>query len=435
MAITVDDTPNAMTVKGQKLIYVCSSDNTTETGFKYIVVVKDSGATQIAKFYIPANPAGSLIFDLRQVVYGLVNVDTVDSQQSDGIIHNLPHASDQQVTIAPQGSKKFTVEFGEYYDSTEDLALETETIYITDGSLNPADGYQNTMPEFDSALTTDRGFLLNREEEYFPLGDVTGVIIETNESEWGVVAFKYDSTGLFSSTADAIQYGIYDSGGTLVGVKTTQSLGASYGGASTGSTDGEDKLLYFGAYPSNINSANSPIIINFQPQSVANWSYYTMRLWDSGLGAAASRYLIFVNTCPPQKHQQAQLAWTNTVGGWEYLSFNGRTNHTVKSKSKEYTKTLASYAGTTFGYDTFDRQTTPFHIDTELMYTLTKANSSDVDTRLMESLAKSKNVMVSLTPSEWLPVTVEGANFEMQPNVISKQTVITVKIKLAQVQE
>jgi hypothetical protein len=439
MAITITDSPNNLTVKGQKLIYVCSSDNTAETGFKYIVVVKDESGTQIGKYYKSPNPAGRLIFDLRSIVDELVKVDIVDSQQSDGIIHNMPHASNQQFTIARKGMKLFEVEFGELYEVagvlTEFLNLASDTTYINDGYLQVRNGYKNPLTDYTTNTNgLNKVWLLNREAEFHKESGLTGIVIKSNQSEYGCVAWWFSSTGIIGADTPIVQYNIYDADGLV----DSQSLlyEGNFGGPANSSTVAEDQQTYGAFYPGNISDANS--VFTDTPANTTDWTYYTLAIYNQEETSISSLPLIFVNSCPSNKHVSSQLAWTNSVGGWEYLTFNGRRKDQVSSRSKNFTRDNGTYSDTTFGFNSFDRMETSFHIDTTLSYTLYKQNASDVDSRLLESLSKSKNVMVNLDGTVdplWLPVVITGNNFELQPSKSSKNQTLTVRIKLAQTEQ
>ena len=436
MAITITDTPNALTVKGQQLIYTATSTQTGSVGFKYIVIVKNEAATQIGKFYIARNPENILIFNLRGVIDGLVKTDTVDSQQSDGIIHNLPHAADQQFTVAATGCQKFTIEFGEVYGDplTEAGVFQTETIYLTDGYLQVRDGYQNAMPAYDSESVTDIGFLLNKEQEFHALSGLTGIVIETNNAEYGSVAFRWDSTGLFPSDADKCRYAIYDAGGIVIAA-VEWVVTSAYGGELPSSTTAEDKLLYMGAFPANLNDSNSQLTSVLRPANVTDWLYYTLELFSTSASAVVSAPLIFVNTCLPKKNQQTRLAWTNSVGGWEYMSFDSRTKHSIKARSKDYQKSIGDYGGTTYSFDQFSRQDTPYYVDADLTYALQKMGATDIESRLSQYIVKSKNVMITFDNGEWLPVVVQSGSVQMQQSKISKRIDFSINVKLAQREE
>ena len=435
MAITLTDSPNDLTVKGQKLFFVCTSSNLSEDNFKFIVVIKDEAGTQIAKYYKSPNLVGRLLFNLRPVINELIKVDVVDSQQSDGIIHNMPHAVNQQFTVALTGMQKFEVEIGEFYDDPggdEHLNLASRSVYLNAGCLQYRDGYKNPLLDYQSNDDgTTKAFLLDRETELHKESGLTGVTIKTNNLEYGCVSWFYSASGLIGDNSPIVKYSIYNASGLVSSVSYLYV--GNGGGPAAGSSVAKNQQAYGAFYPGNISNADS--FYTDTPATVANWTYYTIQLFTNEEADEASLPLIFVNDCAPTKHSPAQLAWTNSVGGWEYLTFNGRVKNSISSSSKNYTRDMGDYNITTYSFNTFDRQETSFHIDSSLSYTLYRQNASDVDSRLLASLAKSQNVMVSLNNTvqpEWLPVIVESPNFNIEPSVSSKNLTLSVKIKLAQ---
>ena len=434
MSVTIADNPNSLTVKGQQLIYVCSSTNTAQTNFKYIVVVKDSSSTQIAKFYIPKNAENKLIFNLRDIVREDIAADIVDSQEDNKIIHEMPYAANKFMTVADKGCKKYTVEFGEVYGDplAEQAATATHTIYLFDGWLQVRDGYKNNLSSYIPSTSTVTGFLTDRPTSGTTIAGVKGVVIKASESDsGGTLAFLNDDTGLIASGATQLEYSIYNASGLIVTETITYS--STYGGELGSSTTAEDKLLYFGAYPANVNNVNHAITASNRPVANTDWTYYTWRL--KGGGAFKSLPFIFENTPLPCKHTGATLGWVNSVGAWDYMRFDGRTANTITSKSKDYVKSIGSYNGSTYTFDTFDRQQTPYHVEAKQMYTLKSAPLTVSESELLRSLLKSKNVMLSFNDHDWLPVMVKTNSLKYETETISKALLVTMNVELAQTEQ
>lgn len=420
MSVAITDSPNSLTVKGQPLVWVCTSTSQAQPGFKFIVVVKNEAGTQIAKYYIPKNPADRLIFDLQDVIREGVKVDTIDSQQT-GLVHNLPLAANQFMTVADTGCKLYELELGEVYEVagvlTEFLNLTTDTIYLFDGYLQIKDGYQNTLSDYQPNGSTKKGFLTNREEG-----------IKASESDFGTLAFLNDDGTLISSGATKLQYKIYDAAG-LQGTDTF-TINSSYGGELPTSTTAEDKLIYFGALPGNVNDTDHPVNVLYKPSAITDWTYYTWQLFDTAGTTAQSEAIQVVNTPFPCKHTPIMVAWTNPLGSWEYLRFDARPSKTLQAQSKDYQKTVGAYDGTTFGFDTFSRQITPYHIESSKNYTLKSDFLSFEETELCTYLLKSKNVMMYM--GEWLPIIVSTSSVKYETEQIRKRLTIELSVELAQ---
>ena len=430
MAVTITDRPNNLTPKGQKLIFTATSTENAQTGFKFVVVVKDESGTQIAKYYVPKNPSNILIFDLQNVVDSFVQADTGDSQQSGAIIHGMPHAVDKFMTVANTGCKKYTIEFGEVYGDplVEYFSpLVDEDIYLFDGYIQIKEGYQNPLSEYQPDDSTKVGFLTNREVSYIPELGASRPHIRATETDYGTLALLNDDTGLISSDTDQIHYLIYDSGGVVGG--DTFTINSTYGGELPSSTTAEDKLIYFGALPANVNDADHPVNVLYKPSGVTDWIYYTWQLQNSG-GVNRSLPFVVLNKANPCKHTPVMVAWVNTLGAWDYMRFDARHQETIQANSKDYMKTVGTYDGSTFDFKTFDRQKTPYQMEATRMMTLNTGTIYPEETVLLTHMIKSKNVMIYI--DQWLPIVVSSKSLKYETEPISKRLTASIKIEIAQ---
>ena len=176
MAITITDSPNTFTFKGQRLVYTATSTNTAQTGFKFIVEVKD-GATTLGKYYIPQNPANILVFDIAEVVRELIQVDTNDDL-GNGLVHTLPNVSAKQMSKALNGIKKLDVQIGEVYGDplVEYTNLANDVVVLTGGNIQAREGYQYALSEYIADGSTKKVFLTNRKAS--PLNTISKDNIE-----------------------------------------------------------------------------------------------------------------------------------------------------------------------------------------------------------------------------------------------------------------
>jgi hypothetical protein len=426
MAITIAEQPRALTLKGQKLIILASSNMQAQTGFKYLIEVDDELGNLIAKYYIPKNPQNRLVFDLSEVIREDVKVDTTDATD-DEIIHQLPNSLNNFMSTAPEGCKKYVVNVGEVYGSplVEYPNLATINVYLVDGYLQLRDGYRKNLTDYIANSSSVIGFLTNRQISDENKYSKTNIEINASEDDFGTLAFWNDSGAIISSSATNIIYRIYNQSGFVASENFT--IGTTYGGANPASTTAEDKLIYFGAFPANVNQADHPVVN--KPSSVSGWTYYTWQLGSPG----KSLQLFIVNTPHPCKHSPVQVAWKNTLGAWDYFRFDARTQRRITSQSKDYRKTIGNYgtATTEFTFDTFDAQIVPYHKEAQLEYVLQSDWLKVVDTELLTNMVKSKNVMMYIDGA-WLPIVVDSGSLSFEKDTISKRLVASVNVKLAQ---
>lgn len=427
MAITITDRPNTFTFKGQRLIYTATSTNTAQTGFKFIVEVKD-GATTLGKYYIPQNPSGVLVFDIAEVVREYINVDTNDDL-GNGLIHTLPNVSTKQMSKATKGIAKIGVQIGEVYGDplVEYTNLAEHRLYLTGGNIQAREGYRYALSEYVADSSTKKVFLTNRKPSPLNVISKDHIEVKCTDTDYGSMAVWNDDT-ILSSTATKIMYRIYDSGG-LVGSQS-MSFSTTNGSDLPSSADAKAKLTYIGLFPANWSSSNSPLLSSYRPINVSGWRYYTIEMLDA-VNASVSEPIYFVNTPSPCKHQPVQLAWVNQLGGWDYFRMDARTSRSITTTAKEYMKTLGDYSSSTYSFDTWSRQQTPYQVDAKLQYILRSEYLSKEDTELLQNVLRSKNVMMYLD-GQWLPIVVKSTQVNYETETISRRLTMTFNVELAQ---
>ena len=424
MAITIVQQPQTLNMKRSNATFVCSSTNVANTGFKFIVVVKDGAGTQIGKYYIPANPSNRLIFDLAPVIDQEVKID-VDDANNDAIIFNLPNSSNDIMSGCSTGFLKFEVEFGELYEVggvlTEDLNLASADKYFLDGATQYNKGLNYEYIELEANHFKRKTWLTDRELSSSKVDDAYH--IKAGNNDRGVVCFLNDSTGIINSDATKIQYKIYNASG----LQATENLSitSAIGIGSPASANVTEKLAYFGCLPSNIGNNSSPFTADYL--NVTDWTYYTFQLTDNS-GTAKSRHLVIERSDAPCKNEYAVLTWQNQVGGWDWFRFDGKSDINIEKKGKDYTKPIGAYGNATFSYDTYSRQKTSFTINNKKRFVLRTGVIDATEQELLSNLLKSQNVMMEYE-FEWLPVTVDVNSFTVQQQTAQvKFASITVEI-------
>jgi hypothetical protein len=158
----------------------------------------------------------------------------------------------------------------------------------------------------------------------------------------------------------------------------------------------------------------------------SDWDYYTIRGTDgAGTPTAVSCSIRVDRDCRPIKHDPVQLAWANTVGGWDYLRFDGRNLKTIQTEGKNYRKSLG------FSFNSWDRQTTPYHITGKEQYALRNQLFTASERDLLQYAFRSKNVMFRVGTGDWLPCTIDTSSYQVIP-AASKTFDVSFTITLAQ---
>lgn len=403
---------------GQPLIYTIGTQTTPlPSAFRYIIQVDENGV-EIAKLYLAPNTNEVSHFDLSEVVRGRVNVDS-KKFGTNGAIHSL---NNKIYTKANEGVKLYTVKVGEWNGSTESLDEDSRNIWLIDGYFQVSDGLLPSFAAYYGTGTTRKFWLTDRVPE--------NNVIELNADidETGVVAFlNTDDTG---SSVTNLRIYVYNTSGVIVGTYTdyaTDSNNGTYQANSTftNPTYVPGSLTYAYIYPSSY----TPLKNSLTAVS-GGWGYYEVRPTNAA-GVEYANKLRIYNKCFTSKNESVRIAWANTVGGWDYLRFNGRKKKTVTREEKTYRKLLGDYSAATYSFGTSDRQVQPYQVEAKERYQLNGILTLE-ELTLFQYCMRSKNVMATIGGS-WLPVIIQDTSLEVEEDVISKVFVVSFNVELAQV--
>ena len=393
----------------QKLIFTLYDSATTPD--RYVVKVYESDdvlsvGTQIAKLYLTPNTNDRSHFDLSDIVSDRVSAPTA----TDGgdIVHGIETISDSPADGT--GLKKYVVEPGTYTSGTETMDTAGRvTLYLLGGVEQVSAGLDPAFRRFYPTAATKNSFLTDREFD-----SKTTEIFMADEDE-GVAALMNTNTIGAVTTLNKIRIQV------LV----------------DGSVDQDQTSV--------IGTVNNPISDNMHliPIGPKNLAAYFDTLWrsdwdkviiqgvESDGTTAVSKSLTIVRDCRPIKHDAVQLAWKNSVGGWDYLRFDGRPQKTVSTETKAYRQTLGNYDAAAYSYNTWDRERTPYHITGKESYNLTNRYFTASERDLLQYALRSKDVQYRVASGDWLPCTIQTSSYTIQP-AASQLFEVSLTIELAQ---
>jgi hypothetical protein len=371
------------------------------------------------------NPNGRGMFDISPVYRHELTADEVDGTDG-GIIHNLPHSEDNFMSTTETNARLILLLYN--YAEGEPLTVTTtgnsHSMYLVGGRVDFSQGFDYDYSEVITTGATKKGFLVERKPSKSNLINSDYIELPVNENDYGTLAFWNDSINL-GSEATKLRYRIYNSLG-LQGTDTF-TIGTTYGGQAPSSTSSTGKVIYFGAYPKNINDANHAIPDGFKPQDIANWTYYTWELIDNDSNAKSAP-IVFVNSCEPKA--SVIVSWENAYGVWEYYKFDARKTNTITTERKNYRKSIGTWDGIEFGYNTFDRDLTPYQVEARNKYTLKTSDLTFENSELLTSLMRSKKVM--MYSDQWLPIVVDKNSYQYEKDNFAKR--ITAEFEVTQAQ-
>ena len=416
-AVFVDSPGENWFPAGQRLIYTLGSQTTPlDAAYRFIIQVEENG-TEISKIYLTPNPNERSFFDLSEVVKGRTEVDPFRYNTTTAI-HSF---NNQPFTRANNGVNRYTVRVG-YYDGSENLDEDNQTLYLVDGYEQISDGLHPSFADFYGTQSNRKVWLTDR----VPSNNV--IEIKAGIEDQGLAAFlNTDDTG---SLIERLLFKIYDTSGTLDDT-LTYDINATNGGLvpstnwAANATNVKGSLLYTYAYPGAFSA-----LVTALNAVVGGWSYYDV-IPSTGLNVQTGNVLRVTNDCRYTKNEAVQLGWANTRGGWDYLRFNGKKQKTVSREEKTYRKIVGDYSASTFSFGTSERQVKPYQLEAKESYQLNGILTIEEIT-LMQYCLRSKNVMARID-GLWVPVTIKTSSMQIEEETVSKVFVITFDVELAQI--
>ena len=260
--------------------------------------------------------------------------------------------------------------------------------YAWDGGLQYKE-FLSYNPTTFSMNTTNRGrFLTNSPKSIKIRRDESYILTSFNTSIMGSSAIK---KGTFKT---------YNAAGVLQ---------ASYF-FNIGGTSLTTAIINMGVGPVNL--------LSYQPSALPSTiAYYTFELQDSSFASTRVSEILRFNidtTC--YRYTQKRLKWKNRLGGWDYFTFNLRSDKTVeiqKSNFNKFRNTLQT--GNKYGYSIGDRGQTTYNVkafDKEVLQSNWLTND---EAAWLEELWTSPEVYLLdgtfNSSSAELPVTVTNENF------------------------
>ena len=420
MAVTIPASPTgSMTVADQSLIYtLLTGTSPLPAGFRIWVKVYENGTTAsdlISTLYLTPNTNDTAFFNLAEVVKGRVSVDDRRYGLTD-VIHE-PISTGVYMTRSDNNVKLYTVSVGEFDGSTEGSQDASATVYLIDGHFQISQGYDPGFADYYGTANTVKYWLTDR-----PTASNV-ITIDAAEEDEGVCAFLNRSA---VSNVEQFTILLYDEAGAFItGTTTTIVINTTSGGQlPTASTPRNGFLCYFGILPANIDAASGLLTAN------PTWGHYTITPQLTLFAIQKGNVLRVNKNCRPVKNTPVQLAWANTLGGWDYLRFDGRDLKTVTRKEKSYRKIIGDYDSATFAFTSFDRETTPYQVEATEAYQLNGILTSD-EYALFQYCFRSKNIMAKIDGS-WIPVILKESSLQVESDVTSKVYIATVNVELAQ---
>ena len=421
MAITIEDQPYKWAVRGQKLMIIATSDETSNSGFRYGVDVTVAG--KLYSFYVSAAPDDRLYFDLSPLVDDMRNVLNANSH----------YATDDTVDDNSPLSMSFTLSENWIVDGVLTVNLGSvvagEAMIAINGYFQVIDGYkpnvltgsqkvQRSLVSFTTSIPlTDRfpGMHFNKYATAWGFG-TNQIWVPVFESDYGYLSIPGNDLYLTNNVVDTYRISLYPAIGAPV--VETLSLNAY-------------DLELLPVYPANLNDYTT---LTVKPSLFPNWKCYTVAVFNGA--SQKSKTVIFYNAGVYGQYDcnyyNIRLAWVNSKGGWDYFNFIKKSEKTDEIERKKFRRVL--FNGTTGVFDATDRGLQERRNLVQQVITITSDFISEGEFEFLRSLLVSNQV-------EWLtqdagkniaiPVNLDDTSYVEKNTRDGKLYNVTLKMRIA----
>jgi hypothetical protein len=385
MAARIFDFPGEdLRPAGQPLIF--SIDDTATAPDRYIVVVKRSGnvstgtPVEIAKFYLTPNANNVAFFDLSPIAESIVAYPLA--------VGTTPvHQIDDVEFMDGFCVQRFVVEVGSYNSGTETLNQDSEQMFLIRGTQQISQGLH---PSFDDYLWGNaKGWLTERASVDSAIPTIEQIPLRMRSDEERVISLAAAQNMGHDVTTPTVLYSFIP----LSGAPVSYSFSVTF----TGITRNRLRQVPIGW--ANISALQSTYTLD-------QIDYVLISVQESGTSIGDLVEVRYDDTTGC-RNTATQVAWINTRGGWEYLLFTSRAPKQISVEGKNYRKTIGSYNGATFSFNSDQSQYETFGKTGKEQYTLQENFFNAEERGLLDSLMKSNVVQIRrLDESVWKPVNV-----------------------------
>jgi len=410
MAITIESQPYSFTARGQRLMFIATSDNTGELQFKYGVKVTAGSTGQVLQFLVTPDIDGKLIFDLQSVVK-LRNEDTQDGWHSADF-------SNINVELVGKGVEDYTVQLQEWWLVTpvggaptmteNESARQNLSTRVFNASLSPSYGYRpdpDTVGQpYSFAMNSTSSYTLSDRlasthkwymADSFGVGNLPAVYIPTFQSDYGLLSIITTDQYASNNFPFYAKYTIHDNAGFTYDFLLDVSP--------------QKNVVHIPCFPKNISN---DIDVTYTPDNLANWSYYTIQIEDNDANNVSIPYCFYNAATWGQvdcRFDRVRLGWVSSRGGWDYFNFIKKNEWNNQIERKQYRRVL--YRDSTEVFRPADRQLFDRENIVTRNLTITSDWVQEDEYVFLKNLLFSNQVMIINDDGTTSPVSIADNTF------------------------
>lgn len=429
MAITITDSPYTLTPLNQKLIYMASSTNVANTGFRFQIEITIGGDTHT--FLVPPNTSSRMIFDIREVIAGYFSPRLSPEDSSQSSIQDLGVGDNTLVTYEDATTSTWIMKVdvtikegwiisGVFTPTAVGQATNTIVVWPARFFVDTQTPYKENPSGFTDKILSACTQLMDLGQSYvprqkkFPLMYGYGftdasIKIPVDSSSKYLIAFHLDD-GTYASAATSIagvKITIYEEDGTP-------------NSATYPVTDGPGRIGIFGCGPLQLD--NTTYVGFEKPSDYPNFRAYTIALVDS-MGDQVGSPLLFV---PKEDYATGsidcgtgrallKLTWINSDGGWDYYDFEKIPTRRLEMTRKRFQQVRGDYGGTTYDYASYDRGVTEMDVETTPSYTAQTDYLDRGEVILLGEMLRSRYVYLlsdTFAITDLIPVVIDQTSYD-----------------------
>jgi len=414
---------------GQDIIFTVSDSTIISTKYRVkftaqVYVADESSNLGLASYLVATlkvtpNNKGVGIFSMKPILESYVEpqqegVEYLNASisQFKGVNYSLdnPHPIHliDKYAVNKNNTRYFQVTFNiEYFDSatsTDRLSflkpILSEQYLIYNGVLDYDDplklyrnnyGYNLDVPKliFNDFYGSLGKFISNAPiEQYAKLSDY-GTLSFFNFLNTSTNSFQVGTDNATLNRVDNIEISLYNSAGTLLVSPFQIECIDSNGGWQYPSDFSAARLLYFGAFPANLDGW-STVWDTYKTQV----SYYTLRAYDDNTAEISQLYKINIigNAC--KGFESIRLTWLNKYGTWDYYTFVKKSIKSLQTNRTSYTQQGGTWNDNTYRINGYKGGKKNFRVNTKQLITVNTDFINNSEAVWFEDLINSTEVYI-----------------------------------------
>jgi len=426
MALTIEHEPYGWSVRGERILFDVTSDNSSNDGFRLGVSVTDESNLQTYTFMLTVDVDGHFYYDLS----------TLAVLRYDESYPTLHSVAEHEETNG-NGWRMYTVWLTEYWliggvltPNTADAVYRE--IIVINATYQMSDGYKpnpNTLfnkPNKYACSTASYGYAISDYKINTHIWHARHSVMSTvlteacyipvRNADYGLLYATFNNYVLTNNAADAYKIVLYRSSGPSYSW-TSGSMGALY-------------MVGIGCYPANLNENDG---YPYPPQSYPDWAYYVVTLVNSA-GARCSYPYVFYNAdrygqtdC---KYDVVRLAWVGSRGGFNYFNFIKKSERSFTIERKQYKQTR--WRTTEPFYVSSDRVLVDRNNAVTQQLTITTDWLQEGEYEYLRGIFTSNQLHIVNSDGTMTPVSIIDTNYVQRQTRDGKLTNLQVKLSYSQ---